>query len=238
MRPAAIALPALSILFLACGGPSGSAPAPQGDAQGLYTGTIVSRTAGNLTATVAISPAGEMRYVASNNMLAVAQVPTRSGKVYEGTLGLVSSMSVSGLTIRPGIGLSGSYTMSAGDSGTFNFTYTPLYERPRTIASLAGTYIAAVTTSGYGSRFTVDAVGNLSGQDSDGTTYTGRVTLPDPSRNLFGVTIAYATGRTFSGLAFWSDAAAGLTPDALYFQLSGVNNTYAVGGVFVKSQNP
>jgi len=221
---------------LACGGGGGgtSSPAPSvtSDPEGIYTGTVNSAQAGSLAAFVAATPSGELRYVASNDYLAVAEIPSASGTLYYGQGGSTYALSLSGVVVNPGASASGHYS-GAGDTGSFSFTYNSLYTRPQALASLAGYYSAVQSTTGLSGALTLDAAGNVSGSDPSGA-FSGNVVQLDPTKNLYRVSINYANGRNFSGLAFWSDASSGLVANAFYVQVSGVNNAYALGAIFTK----
>jgi len=228
----ALLLPAVALaVALGCGG-GGSSPSAQlgggnstADAEGIYTGSLVSTSAGTLTAYAAITPAGQVRYVASNNGVALAQISTGSGTFY--TSAGTTVLTLSSVLVTSGASVSGSYALATGDSGTFAFTYNSLYLRPPVLSALAGSYTSSQTTTGTAISVTLDTSGNVTGD------YTGTLTQLSSGKNLYQVNLtSSANGNTYSGLAFWADAASGLVANSFYLQVSGVNNSTALGGIF------
>ena len=231
-------------MALGCGGGGGgSTTGMQGagatsatGAAGIYTGTVVSATLGSFSAYMVLSPGGQMRYVGSNNVLAVGQLAngSASASLYMGTTGLFGTAAFTNIVITPGTSVTGQYSESGGDSGTINFQYNALYTRPQAMSALAGDYLATWNnmTDGLSSSLALGTAGSFSGSDSEGNTFTGTLTQPDPTANLYDATASYSNGYTYDGLAFFADSASGLEANSLYCQLSGTNNTLAVGGIF------
>ena len=232
----------LLALTMACGGGGGgssSTPTPTPtlqDPQGVYLGTVTSASAGALVAVAMATPQGELRYLASNGYLAVAQMGTGSGTLYSPT-GQSWPLTLTGLSVAPGVSAAGRFA-GAGDTGTFTFNYNPVYLRPKALAALVGNYSAtgSQTTSGYPVSINVDNAGNFTGSDATGS-FTGTLTQPDSTKNLYRVSFTYSggSGATFTGLGFWSDATAvssGLLGNIFYIQVAGGANL-ALGATLV-----
>lgn len=239
---------AVLVLALACGGGGGGGgtstpePPPAGCA-GLYFGTVHSTDAGDLTAYAVADAGGEMRYIASAgaspavNVIGKVQLSGTggSGSLFDGED--TYSLQLSGVSIDPGSSAQGAFATSSEDSGTFDLTYDSVYDRPQTIASLAGSYEApwTVTTTGTSVSVTMDTAGNITGHDS--AAFTGTLTQPDPSKNLYRVSIRYTvSGNTYSGYGFWADGAvtSGLTANRFYLQVWGENNNTGMGAIFAE----
>jgi hypothetical protein len=226
-------LPGLLAVCVACGGGGSGGTASLGngnltvDPEGIYTGTVVSTAAGNLTAFAVATPNGELRYAASNADLADVQLGNGTGTGTLYTPSGNSGLTLSGVAISPGANVIGSYSLTpAGDQGTFSFNYNSVYLRP--LASLAGSYTSVETTSGGPFPFVLDSAGNVTGGS-----FTGTVVQLSATKNLYRLALTYTSnGNTFSGLGFWSDATSGLVPNTFYIQISGVNNSLALGAIF------
>lgn len=114
-----------------------------------------------------------------------------------------------------------SYTASLGDRGAVELSYWSIYERPSSLEKLAGEY-----SNGPGLNVTVNRNGTFSGADlvpgllfPETRRYSGRFTVIDPSRNVYGLDLN-VDGRSMRGYAILTDSAAGKKEDAI--QLAAV----------------
>lgn len=112
------------------------------------------------------------------------------------------------------------------DRGSVQLSYSALYERPSSLAKLAGSYTTMHPgTSGMvatsGSSITVLADGSFIGTEtaSDGKglvkrSYTGQFSLIDESRNLYALTVN-VDGVPMTGYAFMDDSGPGKTENGI-----------------------
>ena len=94
------------------------------------------------------------------------------------------------------------YTASLGDAGAVNLSFWTVYDRASTLAKLAGTY-----SNGPNLAVTINSDGTFSGTDiaSSGFSnvtrhYSGRFSLIDPAKNIYGLQIS-VDGSLFNGYA-------------------------------------
>jgi len=243
-------IPVLSALLLGCGGGGGSS-AQEGpvafDPEGIYSGSVSSKNIGQLSAWAAVTPSGEVRYVdwnGSGDFMALANITTAagtgSGTLYpgQGIYGSgISSITLQGITGAAAGSTSGSYTVQAGDTGTFSFTYNSVYTRPQALAAFAGYYTETAAAFGHTpGTFSIDASGNITDVGNFDSSGSGTLVQLDPSKNLYRVTLSYTDGNNYTGLAFWTDnATTNLTPNSLYIQITGTNTSNANYGIFTKN---
>jgi len=137
-----------------------------------------------------------------------------------------ATVSVTG-TVTTGESLvaTGTGTTSFGTSlgsSTDTFTYSTLNSIPPSLATVAGSY-----TTADGSTLTIDSAGNISElNNTTGCTYSGTISIPSSSYNIYNVTVAvsacnstYASsdGLIYSGLAAYNDT---VSPNELMFGVS------------------
>jgi len=125
-----------------------------------------------------------------------------------------------------------------GDSGTSTVAYDTLYERPVSIASLAGiSKVSQATNDNKGTiwinSISISADGSFSGSASTGA-FTGSITQIDSTKNLFNVSIQFtSTGVSATGLAFWSDGVSpNFAPNALY--LTWANSSWGAAAILTR----
>lgn len=112
-------------------------------------------------------------------------------------------------TISSRSGMSGTWTTTAGELGTFEFFYDPtFYERASPLDLLAGSWIAYDELMNPEATFTIVADGSFTGQNVLGCNTTGQFAIVDADFNLYEVqsTIAdCALAGDYIGLAFLAD---------------------------------
>lgn len=161
---------------------------------GVWIGTITSTINGQSTSVVAFTdPVGHSVWMTTDGRVWSGQVPmagdrftaTFSGHIYEGehfpdgtnhgTASMMIDHHSAGTT-------SGRYAGS-GDAGTFDMSLSPMWNRPASLASVAGVY-TRTTSNGYTMTLAIGANGQLTGSDSRGCVFNGTVDVPDPTRNM------------------------------------------------------
>ena len=129
-------------------------------------------------------------------------------------------------TVKTKYSLTGTYS-GVGDYGTFNLTYDSIYERGSSLSWVSGNW-ANSDSSGYSHYVTVSANGTLTGYNSYGCTFSGNVTIINPSYDayrLYNVSISSCQGQssvfngTYNGLGVLST-----TNDTFTI---GISNSYA-----------
>ncbi|MBT8086188.1 MAG: hypothetical protein KJN72_13250 [Woeseia sp.] len=100
-------------------------------------------------------------------------------------------VTVSG-TLSEGDSITGSWSASTGENGTFNLTFDPIYNRTSSLAKVQGTYTTFDERFGDGgnaySSITIDSNGSINGQDVDGCIWSGMVSIIDSNFNVYEIT--------------------------------------------------
>jgi hypothetical protein len=103
---------------------------------------------------------------------------------------------------------SGRYTGS-GDTGTFNMSLSPMWDRPASLGTVAGVYTRS-TSNGYTMTMTVSANGQVNASDSRGCLLNGTVGVPDAAHNMYRmnatVTSCGALDGVYQGMGTLLDA--------------------------------
>jgi hypothetical protein len=111
---------------------------------------------------------------------------------------------------------SGTWSNASGESGSFDFFYDALYERPSSLPLLEGTWTAYDDFGVPAATFTFDALGQFNGQNVSGCVSSGQISIIDASYNVYDVastiTNCFIAGD-YSGLAIIGDLNA--TNDAM-----------------------
>lgn len=112
-------------------------------------------------------------------------------------------------TISSRTEMSGTWTTTAGELGTFEFFYDPtFYERASPLDLLAGSWIAYDELMNPEAAFTIVADGSFTGQNVLGCNTTGRFAIIDAGFNLYEVRSTIADcglAGDYVGLAFLGD---------------------------------
>lgn len=96
-------------------------------------------------------------------------------------------------------GFSGAWSTTAGDAGTFDFSYDPEYERPSSLALLEGVWSAYDDFGSPVATFTFDPSGTFNGQNVAGCSSLGDVMIADGRYNV------YLVNSTISGCGIAGD---------------------------------
>lgn len=112
-------------------------------------------------------------------------------------------------TISSRTEMSGTWTTTAGELGTFEFFYDPtFYERASPLDLLAGSWIAYDELMNPEAAFTIVADGSFTGQNVLGCNTTGQFAIIDAGFNLYEVRSTIADcglAGDYVGLAFLGD---------------------------------
>ena len=112
-------------------------------------------------------------------------------------------------TISSRTEMSGTWTTTAGELGTFEFFYDPtFYERASPLDLLAGSWIAYDELMNPEAAFTIVADGSFTGQNVLGCNTTGQFAIIDAGFNLYEVQSTIADcglAGDYVGLAFLGD---------------------------------
>jgi hypothetical protein len=160
---------------------------------GVWQGTITSTTSGTRSLLGMTGDDGHSVWMSTDGRVWTGQVPMSgaridvpmAGHMYpgdhfpDGTIHGTSTMHMNYADGR----WSGHYS-GAGDDGTFTMSMHAAWDRPASLAMVAGTY-TRTTSIGYTMTMTVSASGQLTASDTRGCVINGTVTVPDPAHNLY-----------------------------------------------------
>jgi hypothetical protein len=214
--PVAVSLALLS----ACGGGSGSpaSPPPSGSPSpvtspaatvGIYKGTITSTatTAQPVSIVALTGPDGHSMWMSTDGRVWSGQMPqtgshfdaTFDGHMYEGAHFPDGSNHGSwSMTVdHPATGMHGQFHGN-GDVGSFTMDLSPMWNRPASLATVAGVY-TRTTSSGYSMTMTLSSNGQMSGQDTRGCVFSGTVSVPDTNHNLYRLDAAVSSCGALDG---------------------------------------
>ena len=230
-------LTALVLGLSGCGGgsTSGTATAPAGTtppvvstppaaaapaATGLWKGTISSDVTGQSPQVFAmVDTSGRALWMTTDGAVWDGQMPLAGGSLEihlrthlhegsqfpDGTHHGSSMLNIESLT-HPA--MLGRYS-GAGDSGRVGFERSPMWDRPASLETVAGSYTRSIS-NGYTMTLTIGANGQLSGSDTAGCLIHGTVSVADPAHNLYRlqaeVSSCGALNGTYQGLGCLLDA--------------------------------
>jgi len=227
-----------------CGGGGSGAPAV-----GVATQAIDGIWFGTFTSTPIATTYNIVGVVAPNNQMRfVSTTPAAFGAQYIGTASVTGnsfSAPISGLapagfiflngantttgtlngTVVANTSLSGTYT-SINDNGTFSLTYSPIYNRPASLALLARTWTGPMSNGGT-ATITISAAGAITGTDTLGCSIAGTVSIIDPIKNIYNTSVTVSTCApvaTFTGFMVLDDVAPG-TSNLLDFIVSSTTQS-------------
>ena len=142
-------------------------------------------------------------------------------------------------TIVERTSIDGAWTASSGETGDFSMTYdAPDYEIDVTLAGVAGMWTFDIPGI-FSITVTIDAAGNVNGQDSNGCVHTGTLTDPASQSDQFdGLLVDWDVSNVgnclivgnYSGLAGLTEDAP--NPDALFISVD--DDAIAIGFPFIR----
>jgi hypothetical protein len=199
------ALAAATVLLAACGGGGDPEPPPYDESTGIWTGTSGEPAAATIAIvdhddfTVYQPDLGALRHgtLASRGGVIDSQVSYLTAYEWAGAGSNGYPMTLSG-SVSPRHAIVATATDSRVTPPTFpvSLRYDPArFERPASLARIAGRWRDESGT--WFVEWRIDASsGDLTGSDSNGCAYRGRVTVPDPSRNLYRIDYSRWTAST------------------------------------------
>ncbi len=82
----------------------------------------------------------------------------------------------------------GIWSTASGESGNFDFFYDAAYESPSSLSILEGVWAAYDDFGSPEATFTIDDLGQFTGQNTSGCTSSGQISLIDDRYNVYEVT--------------------------------------------------
>lgn len=237
----------VSLTLIACGGGGGGTPATDTtatqSASGIWRGTVTSVIDGTAYDAVGlITESGEVIFFTEDGEQTLGSI-TVDGNEFNANLtsyaplGTLYSQNNSGSiagtasgTVTEKSSLSGNASYSGSVTSKFTFSYDSIYERNSSLSLVAGTY-SDTDGSGYTETYSIDSLGNISGSDSNGCQFSGRIQILDSNYNVYRITLTVtncgAANDAYSGLATLLDDN-GKKNDTLAASFSGT--TYVIAG--------
>ena len=207
-----------------------------GNPEGLYLGTVHSFYSGLTSNAIAMASANNEVCMTDLQNLVFFNYATGTGTLYAHNQTTGQPLSIISPYVNPSTWISGTYQVPSVANDQFGLSYNPLYTQANTVASLAGNYSWTEIRNlvQVSNPATLDALGNISGTNAQGVTFTGTLVQTDSSKNLYTVAIRDANGHTYSGLAFWAPPGSptGFVPNAILLMVRGTNTDAAMGGFF------
>lgn len=235
---------ALAITLAACGGGSGGGSAPRVQADGVWIGTATE--AGDSYGVIAlvydnaIYALSDYDALYRGNFSMSGSTLTGNLRAYDDDFGAFASSSLSASVVAKE-SIKGSFETTYLDgsgrtSGTMDLTYSALYERDSSLSRLGDIWTFS-DGFGYDIAVTIQADGSFFGQDSDGCTFTGDATVPDPSVNVYRLTKVSmsscgSANGTYSGYGLLTDYQTNGDNNALIAMLA--NNDHMLAAIFVR----
>jgi hypothetical protein len=242
---------ALLLGLLACnGGGSDSTqavvtPPPARDQLpgGLWYGTLTfDATMGTEDAIGMIGEDGRFRLVSAETLVQMSGTVsvagtslTGSGKAFASPGGTWSDGSIVAdvditATVDQRASISGAWSTTAAESGTFEFFYDPLYERDSALTLLDGLWTAYDDFGNPDVTFSIQTSGSFDGQNAQGCTSTGQFGVIDARFNLYSIQSTISgcgIAGDYTGVAVLADL---VTPnDALIFAIDNGNAAILLG---------
>ncbi|ULQ46967.1 hypothetical protein JN531_001465 [Flagellatimonas centrodinii] len=214
----------LVALLSACGGGGDSSDEPGADARGLYEGQFSqSGQTFQLAAVVGSDQrafllsldagalyAGQINTAATSLSGALTAYEITSGSDFSLVAERAGISTITGI-VTPMSGISGNYSTSFGPPGTFALTYDERSGDAPSLASISGVYSSQDPISGFSMSASVDIDGSLTASDSDGCNYTGAISIPDSTLNLYDAAVTGScpgqAAETLTGFVVSTDPA-------------------------------
>ena len=228
--PTSFATLIAALTLTACGGGGGSShdsshnststpPTSKATTAGVWKGTITSTTTGRSSTALGLAaPNGQSMWMTADGRVWNGQVPlngtqfstTMAGYMYPGShFPDGSNYGPSSMMFDYSNGMWGVRYNGTGDAGTLNMSLNPMWDRPASLANLAGVYTRTVSY-GYAMTMTLSANGQLTASDTRGCLINGTVSIPDPTHNLYRldatVTSCGTLNGTYTGMGTLLDA--------------------------------
>lgn len=142
---------------------------------------------------------------------------------YDLFTGLPLSTSAFSGHVETQVNLSGSYVSTSGEYGTFSLDYSPENYRGASLISMSSNWVSKFSVA----TVSIDTLGNFSSSNITGCAAYGTVRVPDPSTNLYRLTLTMTScgmlDGVYTGYAFLTDDVA--YNDTLVYIVRNATNT-------------
>lgn len=230
-----------TLVITACGGGSSSpappvatppTPPPVEKFGGFFFGELfIDQAMASEVCAALVTEDGQFRFLCVFTDLQFAGMSSRDGNTLTGsglaysTLGFLDGNTVTDLsvdaTLVNGTSLTGTWSTAAGDAGSFDMSYDADYERPSSLALLAGVWQATDEFGSPDAIFTIDELGAFVASNNAGCMSIGSFLVLDSRYNLYQMSstiMGCPIAGDYSGLALVTDDVA--VNDAILFAIS------------------
>ncbi|MDH3440077.1 MAG: hypothetical protein OEM63_04960 [Gammaproteobacteria bacterium] len=125
---------------------------------------------------------------------------------------------------------SGIWSTASGESGNFDLFYNDEYESPSSLSLLEGVWTAYDDFRNPTATFTIDAMGQFTGQNTSGCTSSGQISLIDDRYSMYDVTSTISNcfiAGDYSGLAITGELS--VPNDAIILSISNTDRALVLG---------
>jgi hypothetical protein len=215
-------------------------------AAGIWRGALTSSvTQSAIAVTAVIAEAGTARFILDNGSQLVGSVTTDADQLTGSLTGItdlglrwpdnttVADFTIDG-TVAARATITGTYG-GGGDMGTLTLSFDSVYDRDSSLAALVGQWERLDALQNPTATFSFDAQGAIEGSDADGCIYSGTVTVPDPTVNVYAVALTVAScvasgvninGR-YDGTGVLTDETSGSSQSDVFI-LAANSNQYVI----------
>jgi hypothetical protein len=189
---------AIFVVLSGCGGGSGSStsetqPPPVQNADGIWRGVTVDKD--RTCEVYMMTCSGEMVAFSSSSSDCAAVYKgsfTVNGNNFSGESEAYAiggekggSVTFSG-TVAEQSNMSGNFSSSNGNTGTYDFTYGQGSDHPSSLEQVEGTWAYSYPDGSFVNAV-IDSQGEISGSDSNGCVFTGVISLMDPDKSIYSI---------------------------------------------------
>jgi len=174
---------------------NGSAIGSSKTATGVWQGTLVSTTTGTSSLVGLANASGNSMWMTADGRVWTGQVPSTGTQMTVNMAGYMypgrqfpdgTNYGTWSMTGNYANGTWSGQFDGSGDATTFSYSMHPDYDRPASLALLAGTY-TRTTSIGYTMTWSFTESGQVTGGDSRGCVFNGTLSVPDPAHNLYQI---------------------------------------------------
>jgi hypothetical protein len=188
--------------------PTGPTATTQAATVGVWEGTVTSQVTGQSVPMMGFADAsGTGAWVMADGRVFGGPMPAAgaatamlgahmgpAGRFPDGSMLGPMQMTIDGAA--PGM-MDGRFA-GVGDRETFHAAMSPVWNRPASLADLAGVY-ARTNSAGYSISVAIDAAGRITANDSRGCVLNGTASVPDPAHNLYRLNATVTSCGAFDG---------------------------------------
>lgn len=206
------------VTLAACGGGGGSddagadVPVPDAKTGGIWAGTVTDNVFNEPQFFLGVSTDdGRFRFLSAETLgQFVGTFSAEGTSLTGGGIGVapigsvwlnnspVIDVSMTG-TISERANMSGDWTGSTGETGSFSFAYDAVYEKPSSLATLAGSWVSMDEFGNPDGSVTIDSAGRMDAQDANGCLYSGDVTIINATYNAYDLSLVVSNCGDFDG---------------------------------------